>query len=298
MAKKVQAMLTKGMNSKNQEGLLLFTWPEGLLKESSTGKFVGYVMPKLQNMKPLFDLKSPASRKQANVKEDPKFLVTVARNVASVVRHAHSCSLVLGDISDMNIWVDRMGRVTFIDTDSFQFFEKEQFFCRVGSPEYLAPELIGHPGQYWRNPSSDLFSLGVVIFQLLMNGYHPYMGVGPNSTSPFDPSGRIKAGLFTDASKKIGVTPPAGRPPWDNLSQDIQNLFIQCFDAGHCDPSKRPSAGDWETALQGFTPTPGPTAQSPTTPGPITIAPQPPVDVVRWFFLWAVQFFEWLKKKL
>ena len=50
--------------------------------------------------------------------------------------------------------------------------------CPVGKPEFTPPELQGRLFAHLdRAPEHDLFGLAVLIFQLLMEGTHPFAGV-------------------------------------------------------------------------------------------------------------------------
>ncbi|MEZ4618073.1 MAG: hypothetical protein R2867_21530 [Caldilineaceae bacterium] len=69
--------------------------------------------------------------------------------------------------------------VTLVDTDSFQIVDEQEAYhhCPVGVPEYTPPELQALPlATTVREPHHDAFGLSVLIFQLLMEGYHPFTG--------------------------------------------------------------------------------------------------------------------------
>jgi serine/threonine protein kinase len=89
----------------------------------------------------------------------------------------------------------------------------------VGTPFYMAPEL-GY-GSKNALPSSDIFSLGVIAFELLM-GTRPYS---------FPPvlGGVIDANALESLQRCPG------------LRVDLAALFARCVDAN---PERRPTAGD------------------------------------------------------
>src|SRR5712691_4689158 len=82
--------------------------------------------------------------------------------------------------------------VTLVDTDSFQVCEPHNgvvYRCPVGKPEFTPPELQGCPfAQVDRAPEHDLFGLAVLLFQLLMEGTHPFAGVyqGHGDPPPYE----------------------------------------------------------------------------------------------------------------
>ncbi len=125
------------------------------------------------------------------------------------------------------------------------------FRCAVGKPEYIAPEIQGADfRQIDRTPEQDNFALAVLIFQLLMQGTHPFAGRFTGQGEPDLPARRIAAGFWPYAKKPRGpYEPNPTAPPFTVLPFLVRELMRQCFEDGHDRPSSRPDAKDWRRAL-------------------------------------------------
>jgi eukaryotic-like serine/threonine-protein kinase len=106
----------------------------------------------------------------------PEALVLrVAARVARALHHAHSRGVVHRDVKPANILVDWAGGlVKLADFGLARADDSQQTSTGIvpGSPAYMAPELLA--GQL-PTPRSDLYALGVTLFQLL-TGQLPHEG--------------------------------------------------------------------------------------------------------------------------
>ena len=72
----------------------------------------------------------------------------------------------------------------------------------------------------------DRFSLGVLLYLMLMEGNHPYKGTG----EPPEVEERIRLGLFPfQARPPKGVSPARLAPEFGILPGPVQELFRRCF---------------------------------------------------------------------
>ena len=181
-------------------------------------------------------------------------LIRAARNLAATVRALHARDYMVGDLKHANILATDTALITLVDTDSFQVVDPDTgqvYPCPVRTPEFTPPELQGMAtGQEILLPEHDNFGLAVLIFHLLMEGTHPFAGVyeGDDDPPPFEE--RIAQGHFPYGANP-GPYRPGSRsaPPFSMLPPPIQALFLQCFDAGFADPTVRPTAQEWQAAL-------------------------------------------------
>jgi len=232
-------------------GRVSIAWATELVTD--LGLVVGFLMPKLDTskVKPIFQYYNPSERR----KESPKFsyvsLMRTARNLARAVRSVHSRGYVIGDVNESNVLVADDAIVTLVDTDSFQVNDGTTVYrCTVGKPEYTPPELQGMSFRdVDRSVEHDLFGLGVLIYQLLMEGTHPFGGVFTGQGEAPELQDRIKSGHFPHGRRGIPYKPMPLAPSFQMLPVALQELFLLCFEQGHGNPAVRPTAEVWSKAL-------------------------------------------------
>ena len=160
---------------------------------------------------------------------------------------------IIGDVNESNVLVTNQALVTLVDTDSFQVRAPGRLFrCRVGKPEYMPPELQSvRLADIDRGPEHDAFGLAVLIFQLLMQGIHPFAGVYHGIGEPGSLPQRIAAGYWPYTRRKLlRYRPSPHAPAWATLPLPVQELMWSCFEECRGDAKRRPTAAAWQRALQ------------------------------------------------
>lgn len=230
-------------------------WPTELLYDAG-GQLVGYLMPYVKDAFTLLHAFNPTLRKRILPGFNRLYLHRTARNLAAALAVLHASEYVVGDLNEGNIMVTPSALVTLIDTDSFQVLERSgarvTFYpCPVGKPEYTPRELYGtdFKGRQ-RYPEHDHFGLGVLIFQLLMDGSHPFRARWLGKGEPDSLEERIRQGCFPYMSAPpCPVEPPANTPQLESLHPKLSQLVRRCFIEGHQEPRQRPSASEWRDAI-------------------------------------------------
>ena len=228
------------------------SWPLDLLYREN--HFCGYLMPHIRDTVQALNVFHPRLRLQTFHSFTQKHLHNTAYNIAAALGAIHDRSYVVGDLNESNVLVARSTLVTIIDTDSFQvqvpgpLGKTHIHFCEVGKPEYLPPELQNADlRKTLRVPEHDRFALAVLIFQLLMDGNHPFRArwVGAGEKPPFPE--RIERGLFPYREGAGKYVEPV--ISIESMHPLLVDLFKRCFILGHESPSARPKPGEWERAL-------------------------------------------------
>jgi DNA-binding helix-hairpin-helix protein with protein kinase domain len=221
------------------------------------GKLVGYVMVHVQNAVKLVEVFNPRLRAKTLPNFDRRYLHRTARNLAAALGALHASEYVVGDLNESNIMVTPSALVTLIDADSFQVLRREGAKpilhpCPVGKPEYTPPELQGKRfEQTARLPEHDRFGLAVLIFQLLMDGNHPFRARWLGQGDPPPVEERIRNGHWPYHTwRSIPIEPPPNAPRLDSLHPDLAALFRQAFVDGHTEPRRRPAPPEWEAAIR------------------------------------------------
>lgn len=266
-ARKLAAMLANPPHdSMKSSGHTSIAWPVDLLLPAQPARrdadfAVGFLMPRIHRMKPVFEFYHPRTRRQNNPLFNYLYLHRAACNLATAVRSLHERGYVIGDVNESNILVAETALVTLVDTDSFQVRDRqtgEVYRCAVGKPEFTPPELQGkYFAEFDREPTHDLFGLAVLLFQLLMEGTHPFAGLFTGRGDPPPVETRISSGHFPHGLsglsgfvRRVPYRPMPAAPPFEILSPQLQELFIRCFDEGHSNPQARPDAQTWIEALK------------------------------------------------
>lgn len=247
-------------NSLDQETLAHIAWPRDILY--SNGKFAGFIMPKFalnENLEVFYEYGPSAKYPDMPWKNR----IILAENLCAILDAVHKKGHVCGDLNPRNISIDpNSGYVTFYDADSFHIKSGTSIYrCDVGKPEYLAPEiqkklrsginLVRLPLPTF-SQETDNFALAIHIFQLLMNGVHPFACAvvsGQSSVAVPQPVDNIIKGYFPFIQKKNGIQVPVYAPQIDILPARIRTLFVRAFIDGHNNPLQRPGPVEWHDAL-------------------------------------------------
>lgn len=228
-------------------------WPTAPLYEQ--GNFVGYLMPRIENSPNIFQVYNTTARAKTSLTHfDWRYMHRVAQNFAIALHALHDKGDVMGDVNQQNVLVTDTAMVTLVDTDSFQIQDGSRTFrCTVGVPDYTPPELHGLKLEAIdRSVEHDRFGLAILIFQLLMKGFHPFTG------APKDPKFSVEGSMYVYCIKNgifpyqnnPTIKPPAQAPNIACLHPDLQVLFGRTFIAGHRQPNLRPTTKDWIDGLK------------------------------------------------
>lgn len=237
------------------KGHTSIAWPVDLLwTVGEKQQIVGFLMLLVKEINPIINYYNPKERRHQCPLFSYLYLHRTARNLATAVHALHEYGYVIGDVNESNILVTDTALVTLVDTDSFQVPDPVNnlvYRCPVGKPGFTPPELQGKSFALLdRTPESDCFGLAVLIFQLLMEGTHPFdgefTGVGE---SPFLEE-RIQAGHFPYGKKHVPYIPRRIAPAFEILHPTLRLLFYLCFEVGYDDPQARPNAQTWAIALE------------------------------------------------
>ena len=257
---KERKLVTMVDNPPDRAVMTQISWPLDVLYDSSN-IFVGFVMPKLninEDLNVIYEYGTTA--KYPNISWTNK--IVIAKNLCAVLDAVHYAGHVVGDLNPKNISVDpNNGHIVFVDTDSYHIEDNGTVYrCNVGMPEYLPVEIqrkmkggLSAAPLPTFSKNSDNFALAVHIFQLLMNGTHPFAcRILPSQASVVfpQPSDNILNGVFPFMQPKSGIAIPIYAPDIDILPAYIKKMFSRAFIDGYNTPSQRPTAEEWYHALE------------------------------------------------
>jgi serine/threonine-protein kinase len=159
---------------------------------------------------------------------DTRKAAALVEKVARALHHAHANGILHRDLKPGNILLDDKGEPRVADFGLAKFLDSDVELTRtgavVGTPAYMAPEQTdAQSGAV--SPASDVWSLGVVLYELL-TGQRPF---GGGSTA------QLRQHILTGVPRR----PRLRRP---ELDRDLETVVLKCLEK---DPAWRyASAGD------------------------------------------------------
>jgi hypothetical protein len=190
----------------------------------------------------------------------------MAKMLVVGIDQLHTARIVHADLKPDNVMliddpsIGMKYRLKIIDMDFSFFIDKkapwdghEGYF---GTPGYMSPE---HMARKVPQPASDVFTLGLMLYQLLGQG-HPYVF---DDAEKYLPAYRAHSAA---KPKLLGVP----RPP--ATAAAIEEILHRCL---HPDPLKRPTAADLHKALTG-----DPGGAGVGKPLPSSVGPGVPAPIV------------------
>ncbi len=170
----------------------------------------------------------------------PREAVEIIRKLASAVQAVHDAGIRHRDIKASNVMIDQRGEPILMDFGLARVPQTGEQLTHsgslIGTPAYMAPEQI-HDGATGGDERSDVYSLGVLLFQLL------------TGRLPFE-------GPITRVLVEIATREP---PSVQSLRPDVDpTLAALCHKAMSRNPTDRfQTARDFEVAVgQAFQPAP------------------------------------------
>ncbi|HWY36557.1 MAG TPA: hypothetical protein VNX68_18080, partial [Nitrosopumilaceae archaeon] len=253
---KIKYLVLKKINQGEHESIV---WIKNVVLDN--GKFVGFTMNYADGIGLEQFLNDRWWRKNETKDWDKfklenengiEYRIKLCLNIAIAVNIIHkNINYAIADIKPSNFKIHKNGLVSIIDIDNIEVVENGRvlYAAQVITPDFSPPEF--HNGLNYKQSAAsqnwDRYSLAILFYNILC-GIHPFVGVGCNP--PYegctDSPDMIKNGLFLHGSKSSYVNFKS--PQHSNflkLNQEIQSIFIQCFDSGHDKRHLRPSAEEW-----------------------------------------------------
>ncbi len=247
-------------------------WPTAFAYDENKN-FIGYLMPlafpKSRDLKILEVYNAKPISEQMKYKKYPEWFnkyelntdiglknrMKMMHNWAVALHCLHETNrYVIVDLKPENVMATATGKISVVDTDSFQISENGRILYPgpVYTPNYFPPEgRMLHDSNKPFTVSCDCFSAAVCFYSIFV-GVHPYAGV--IAKAPYDKLETIpdciNAGLYAFGAKKNFLSFPAGlnlHKHFENLPPSVQNLFGRAFGVN---PADRPNMLEWAKALR------------------------------------------------
>lgn len=240
--------------------LRLAAWPTDTLHEAPGKQMAGFLMPRVNDHKPIHSLYGPKDRLHKFPQADWRFLIHAASNLAAAFAVVHEHGHIIGDVNHGNVVVSQQATVRLIDCDSFQIRGQIKrpingpdrwFLCEVGVSTHTPPELQFKPlGETVRTVNHDNFGLAVLIFQLLFMGRHPFSGrfLGAGEMAMERAIQEFRFAYSSQAAAQQ-MEPPPNTLALSAGSEPVAQLFERAFSSNTVTGATRPTSQEWIAAL-------------------------------------------------
>ncbi len=145
-------------------------------------------------------------------------IMEIVRSLSSALHYAHTKGLVHCDIKPGNIMIDRNNNILLTDFGIARMTDAATAtMVGFGTPAYMAPELV-----YGKDPTpqSDIYSLGVVLYEMFTGGERPFTGERAQTTGTNSEKVRWE---------QVFIAPPLPRQHNPQLSEQMETVIMRCL---------------------------------------------------------------------
>lgn len=180
----------------------------------------------------------------------------IAIKLTRAIGYLETLDVIHSDISPNNVLVDHSrGTTILIDCDSCVASASPHYIQIIGTPGYMAPELVSGEERF-PNRYSDRHALAVLVYQLLLY-LHPLKGpkrhpdLGNRAIDSDEEEKYLLGGgaLYIEDPVDSSNHMHGQLIRAHTLGQQVATLFRRAFVDGLHRPQNRPSPEEWEVAL-------------------------------------------------
>jgi len=155
----------------------------------------------------------------------PARVLKIVQPLCSALSYAHSEGVIHCDLKPGNVMIHKNGTVQVTDFGIARMMDAATAtMVGLGTPAYMAPELIrGHDP----SPRSDIYSLGVILFEMVTGGERPFTGELATITGSTSEKVRWE---------QVHLNPPSPRKWNPEIPAELESIIIRCLNK---DPAKR-----------------------------------------------------------
>ena len=153
-------------------------------------------------------------------------ILEVMQPVCSALAYAHKEGIVHCDVKPANIMIERNGRVLLADFGIARMAEgaTTMTMAGAGTPAYMAPEQIRGEEP---SPQTDIYALGIVLYEMLTGGERPFTGEQANVTGTIGEKVRWE---------QMNLAPVSPRKYHKQISREVEAVVMKCLEK---EPARR-----------------------------------------------------------
>ena len=150
---------------------------------------------------------------------------SILHSVCGALSYAHRENMVHCDIKSANIMLNKHGEAMLTDFGIARVTDAATAtMVGVGTPAYMAPEQVRGEDP---TPQTDIYSLGVVLFEMLTGGERPFTGEQSQTTGSTSEKVRWE---------QMNMQPPSPKKWNPDISPELEAVVMKCLEK---DPHKR-----------------------------------------------------------
>jgi len=148
----------------------------------------------------------------------PQRILEIMRGICAALNYAHELGYIHCDIKPANILINQNGAALVADFGIARLAGgASAAAARGGTPGYMSPEQIrGEPP----TRASDIYALGVLLFELLSGGKRPFNGQAAQTAG--NTAERIRW-------EQTHLSPPSPRQYNPSISPDLEAVILKCL---------------------------------------------------------------------
>jgi len=146
------------------------------------------------------------------------YVGTILHPICAALQYAHAEGLIHCDMKPGNVMIDRKGDVLVMDFGIARMADAATAtMVGMGTPAYMAPEQARGLDPV---PQTDIYALGIILFEMLTGGERPFTGENANTTGSTSEKVRWE---------QINRDPPSPRKWNPEIAPEIEAIVLKCL---------------------------------------------------------------------
>jgi serine/threonine protein kinase len=179
-------------------------------------------------------IEQPLAAKLPAKLKDLSFILSILLSLARIIEILHLQNVCIVDLKPANVLVNkRDGSTRVIDCDSFCILDENSaivFPAKEVTVGYFEPDSLNAGRSISElSYSQDDYAFGVIAFQLLNFGLHPYQGVWQTELPDYNLETLSKQGVFPYARQRSAAVLPLSVSVHETFPEPLRTLFDRTF---------------------------------------------------------------------
>jgi len=142
----------------------------------------------------------------------------IIQPLCSALNYAHNLGLIHCDIKPGNVMINQHQQVLLADFGIARFADSATMtMVGAGTPAYMAPEQVKGLDPI---PQTDIYALGVILYEMLTGGERPF--TGDTATTTGTTSAKVRW-------EQVNLDPPSPRLYQPDISPDLERIVLKCL---------------------------------------------------------------------